>query len=101
MFLMGAQCAKICFTLPMPWKLPRMRQSHFEHVRVSMETGMYTHARVSRQENTAGKIESRFSIFLVEILGSFLDEKPESLVHTLGILGKKALPAVFLLVLAE
>ena len=65
----------------------------------------YTHSRVSRQENTAEnhdeKIENMLSIFLVEILGSFLDEKPESLVHTLGILGKKALPAVLLLVLAK
>ena len=47
------------------------------------------------------KIESRSSIFLVEILGRFPEEKPESLVHTLSLLGKKALPAVFLLVLTE
>ena len=70
-----------------------------------MATGKYTHSWVSRQENTAEnhdeKIENMFSIFLVKILGSFLNEKPESLVHTHGILGKKALPAVFLLVLAE
>ena len=80
-----------------------MRQSHFEHVQVSTATGKYTHSRVSRQENTAENHDKKnmFSIFLIEILGSFLDEKPESLVHTLGILGKKALPAVFLLVLAE
>ena len=82
-----------------------MRQSRFEHARVSTATGKYTHSRVSQQENTAEnhdeKIENMFSIFLVEILGSFLDEKPESLVHTLGLLSKKALPAVFLLVLAE
>ena len=82
-----------------------MRQSHFEHVRVSMETGKYTHAPVSRQENTAEnhneKKESRFLIFLVEILGSFPDEKPQSPLHTHGLLSKKALLAVFLLVLAE
>ena len=52
-------------------------------------------------KNLNEKKERRFSFFLVEILASFPDEKPESLVHTLGLLGKKALPAVFLLVLAE
>ena len=52
------------------------------------------------KKNLDEKIESRISIFLVEILGRFPGEKPESLVQTLGLLGKKALP-VFLLVLAE
>ena len=36
-----------------PWKLLSMCQSHSKHARVSMETGKYTHSRVSRQENTA------------------------------------------------
>ena len=49
-------------------------------------------------KNLDEKIENRISIFLVEILARFPDEKPESLVHTLGLL---SLPAVFLLVLAE
>ena len=48
-------------------------------------------------KNLDEKIESRISIFLIEILARFPDEKPESLVHTLGLLGGKALPAVFLL----
>ena len=59
--------------------------------------GFHGDRQVYTLENTAEnheKIESRFSIFLVEILGSFLDEKPESLVHTHGLLSKKALPAL-------
>ena len=43
------------------------------------------------------EIENMLSFWLVEFLNSFLDEN----VHTTGFLGKKYLPASFLLVFAE